>query len=776
MPIELSGAVYQALHKIQGLRQLRLRLDVSLFSNLKLILHAGPLPGSSGISNHPPSTNMSSSFPPLPPSNTNNPLGTVPGPKGRAIRKKKVGARNFWAGNRELSGFKQLHSLSLLGISSLDYLDEISGCLKASTTTLKSLSLSLSHETAQKARKASTAPPPVDDVTSDEEDDELVDTPPTPPPAANPLPTLPTRTEADVRKEKQAQETILARIFDMEQHNSESKKLERELILATAKEESLVGFTNVIRDIRVMAQKLSELKNEGSSVDPSIAHEAVEMVHKATAQYLSKNPSMLKKAALAKGFAGGSGGKDATEKMVPSIGSSATPKPLSNVQNGSSSKSVWAPGSSTGAAQWDAYQAFQDLANNKDVDINSLLPLDDQLSANGSKSYIPCPSPGSVDFPDNPPSHTPSGHSSPGTTTPLGELDPSSMDSSKHKPSSAGASTGWNDMVNPQGSSKSKQSHSLTKHQTGSKESSLPAPTMSHDPTPAANQAVDDLGDIDMVHPDEDPTEVIADQEMLSDQEEAKDINGEEAGSLSPRKRVRFDASQKAEAQDEPKPASPLTNGSVVPEDTISKEEQSPEEVMQAWIREAHGYQLEEVKLHWIPMRAGILSRALDLAVLRRLTLLNCGSQDGFWMILAGFQARQGTIALKSIHTDNVSKSFLRFLKSFGGLTELFMHERSKKNQVEAASVQNKIGIADIRRHALRKHLKTLKRLMIKNELDSSWDLDAITITLLSNKGTNLVELAVSLGALPFVSHSIRSIRSSSTNPSSINSCKTFRH
>lgn len=754
VPIELSGAVYQALHRITGLRQLRLRLDVSFFSNLKLILHAGPLPGSSGISNHPPSTNMSSSFPSLPPLNTNSPLGTLPGPKGRTIKKKRTGVRNFWAGNRELSGFKQLHSLSLLGISSLDYLDEISGCLKSSTTTLKSLSLSLSHETAQKARKASTAPPPVDDVTSDdEEEDELVDAPaPPPPPASNhPIPTMPTRTEADVRKEKQAQEAILARIFDMEQHNNESKKLERNLILPPGKPESHAGFKNVMQDIKAMAQKLSELKNGGSG-DSTSAREVIEAVHKATAQYLSKTPSMMKKSVLGKTTGGGVGDIDATGKALPSFGSSAS-QSLFSPSNESSSKAVWTPGSATDPGGWDAYKAFQELANNKDIDINSLLPLDEQFTTQSSKSYLPCPSPGSV---DNPPSHTPSGVSSPGTTTPLGELDPSASSSSKHKPSVAGETSTWNEMVEPNGSSSAKYGHSLTNQQNGSKDPSSSAHPAALDPTQPTKGAIDDSGDIDMIHPDEDPTEIIEDQEMISDHEEASNVNGEQAGSLSPRKRVRFEASQNAEFN-EFKPGFPHGNGPPELCNPRSKKKQSPEEVMQAWIRETHGYQLEEVKLYWIPMRAGILSRALDLPVLRRITLLNCGSQDGFWMILAGFQARQGTIALTSIHTDNVSKSFLRFLRSFDGLTELFMHERSKKNQVEAASAaQNKIGITEIRRQALRKHLKTLRRLMIKNEYDSSWDLDAITITLLSIKGSNLVELAISLGALPFVSPPLR--------------------
>ncbi|KAI4178246.1 MAG: hypothetical protein LQ346_007508 [Caloplaca aetnensis] len=749
VPIELSGAVYQALHRIAGLRQLRLRLDVSLFSNLKLILHAGPLPGSSGISNHPPSTNMSSSFPSLPPLSTNNPLGTLPGPKARIMKKKRVGARNFWAGNRELSGFKQLHTLSLLGISSLDYLDEIGGCLKSSTTTLKSLSLSLSYETAQKARKASTAPPPADDATSDEEEDEeLVDTPAPPPPSTNPLPALPTRTEADVRKEKQAQEAILARIFDMEQHNNESKKLERNLVLPPGKQDYQAGFKNVMRDIKAIAQKLHGLQDGGSG-DPVIAREAIEMVHKATAQYLIKNPTLMKKSNSGKVTANGTGGGDAAGKSLPPFGSSPDSGLFSSPPNEpSSSKVAWTSDAPIDQAGWDAYKAFQDLTNNKDVDINALLPLDEQYSAQSSKPSFPSPLPGSI---DNPPAHIASGVSSPGTTTPLGESDPSVLTVPSLKDVDTGEPPAWNDIAAAPIAHGSNEDPSLEKQASGSKDPFTSAQSVAPDPTSPTTEIVDDTGDVDMIHPDEDPTEVIEDQEMISDHEGVTEVNAEESGSLSPRKRVRFESSQRAESGNELASVAMQGDERIGPEDTTSRQEQSPEEVMQAWIRETHGYQLEQVKLYWIPMRAGILSRALDLPVLRRITLLNCGSQDGFWMILAGFQARQGTIALTSIHTDNVSKCFLKFLKSFDGLTELFMHERSKKHQAESASAaQNKIGITEIRRQALRKHLKTLKRLMIKNEYDSSWDLDAVTITLLSTKGSNLVELAVSMGALPF--------------------------
>ncbi|KAL8778159.1 MAG: hypothetical protein Q9213_007548 [Squamulea squamosa] len=718
VPIELSGAVYQALQKIQGLRNLRLRLDVSL--SLKLTIHPGPLPGSSGISNHPPSTSMSS-FPPLPPFGSSSQFGSLPGAKPRAVKKKKLLLRNFWTGNRELSGFKHLSNLSLLGISSLDYLEEISACMKSNTTTLKSLSLSLSYEMALRARKTSAAPPPAEDSASDEEDEELID----PGPATNPVPLVPASTEADVRKEKQAQETILARIFDMEQQQQESKRLERNLVQSSDKLGLQSTFHNVIQDVKAMAKKLSEFGSTDSSGE-LITREAIEMVHKATAEYLNIHPSEVKK--VTSGNNGSIGDLSAGQSHPP-IGSSALPEDSSLVSN----ELPPGPSFSTQQAASIATQIVQNHGASNGFGIFNENPLDQPLgsSATGvSEPYPPSwPPLGSAptwDGQNTAPAPIVSNHELPNLFPPL----PSEVAETQEPTSSIG-NTG------------------LVVEQAGGETAPLTVDPVPLTATLLSHEPMDESLDIDMTHPDPDPSEVVADQEIISDEED--ESNGSAGVDLpSPRKRGRFEVSTEAVDADQPNSSNSQENGAASPVDANLKKEQSPEEAMQMWIRERHGYQLEEIKLYWIPMRAGILSRALDLAVLKRISLLNCGSQDGFWMILAGFQSRQGTIGLKTIHTDNVSKSFLKFLKTFGGLTELFMHERTKKSDTDSMSSQAKVSITEIRQLALRKHLKTLERLMIKNEMDSSWDLDSITIMLLSNKGSNLVELAISLGAKQF--------------------------
>ncbi|KAL8854656.1 MAG: hypothetical protein Q9221_000438 [Calogaya cf. arnoldii] len=749
VPIELSGAVYQALQKIQGLRNLRLRLDLSL--SLKLTIHPSPLPGSSGISNHPPPPNMSSSFPPLPTFGSSSQLGSLPGSKPRAIKKKKLLLRNFWTGNRELSGFKHLSNLSLLGICSLDYLDEINACMKANTTTLKSLSLSLSYEMALKARKVSAAPPPAEDATSDEDDEELID----PGPPSNPVPIVPTTTEADVRKEKQAQETILAKIFDMEQQHHESKRLERNLVLSSEKpgSQSALKLRTVLQDVKAMAKKLWEVGPTEAGED---AREAIEMVYKATGDFLSGYPPGAKNSTA--GNVNGKSNDLIAGQSLPSLGSSTMPDGQASVSD------ELPPGPSLGTkeeaskviqALQDQFLEFQDdphgvqQPTGPTVTSKVLQAWHDEFNIAKSmaipKTAQQPPGPFATSTSEPYPQWPPVGSTSAwdgqgplpapvfsnhGLPNPLPSMS-SGMASTQEPVAASGANS------------------SLVSGQTVGENAPSSGDPVALTATLHSHEPLDESLDIDMTHPDEDPNEMVDDQELVSDEEDEN--NGNAGVDLpSPRKRGRFEELAEAVNVDEPNASTSKADATISPADVIPKKEQSPEEAMQMWIRERHGYQLEEIKLYWVPMRAGILSRALDLAVLRRITLLNCGSQDGFWMILAGFQSRQGTIGLRSIHTDNVSKSFLKFLKTFGGLTELFMHERIKKIDADTSSSHAKVGITEIRQQALRKHLKTLERLMIKNETDSSWDFDSITIILLSNKGSNLLELAISLAAKQF--------------------------
>lgn len=113
------------------------------------------------------------------------------------------------------AGFTKLTSAAFIDLSNLNCINDIGECIKASSKSLRSLSLSLSYELASKSRRSTTtAPPPnADDLDdgdfSDETEDILnADNPPAPP--SQPV------SAAEARKDKLAQDAILATIFDMQ--------------------------------------------------------------------------------------------------------------------------------------------------------------------------------------------------------------------------------------------------------------------------------------------------------------------------------------------------------------------------------------------------------------------------------------------------------------------------------------------------------------------------------------------------------------------------------
>jgi hypothetical protein len=174
-------------------------------------------------------------------------------------------------------------------------------------------------------------------------------------------------------------------------------------------------------------------------------------------------------------------------------------------------------------------------------------------------------------------------------------------------------------------------------------------------------------------------------------------------------------------------------------------------EAMHDYLRSTRGLPLRTLALYLMPIRASVISRAIDLSVLKRITLLHVGIQTPLWGLLAK-ENRTSPLPLRKIYTDNVSPVFLGFVNELSSLTELFMLERSTKSKVESLAGKTTVGIEDIRKKVLKKHMKTIKKLLIKNENDYSWDANANVVELLTKRGGQLQELAISFGLRPFVS------------------------
>ncbi|KAL6353042.1 hypothetical protein LRP88_13527 [Fusarium phalaenopsidis] len=166
---------------------------------------------------------------------------------------------------------------------------------------------------------------------------------------------------------------------------------------------------------------------------------------------------------------------------------------------------------------------------------------------------------------------------------------------------------------------------------------------------------------------------------------------------------------------------------------------------MDDYIRETRGIALETLGIHLIPVKASVLSRAIDLRCIRNLTLLNVGNQSPIWTMLSK-ENKIHPLALRSVFTDNVSTAFLTCMSQLNELHDLFMLERSPKFKPESFAPRTTVTIDQIRRLVLKKHMPTLKRLMIKDESNSSvWDANQKAMILICNRGAQLEELALSM-------------------------------
>ncbi|MCJ1310612.1 hypothetical protein MMC25_004277 [Agyrium rufum] len=170
-----------------------------------------------------------------------------------------------------------------------------------------------------------------------------------------------------------------------------------------------------------------------------------------------------------------------------------------------------------------------------------------------------------------------------------------------------------------------------------------------------------------------------------------------------------------------------------------------PEETMQEYLRLRHGLKLDNLGLCLIPIKPSLIARAFDLASIRRLHLLGVGPQGGFWTLMERICKERGTIALRTIQTDDVSLAFLQAVANFPHQEELFLMKRSKKNE-EFLPTKKCGNINHIRISILRRHFPALKRLVLHNDEDTTWDLDQKSINIIGFLGGNLIELGVSMG------------------------------
>lgn len=187
------------------------------------------------------------------------------------------------------------------------------------------------------------------------------------------------------------------------------------------------------------------------------------------------------------------------------------------------------------------------------------------------------------------------------------------------------------------------------------------------------------------------------------------------------------------------------------------------------YIRSTHGLPLDSLSIYLIPVKATVLCRAVDVFALKHLSLLNVGHQRVLWTMLAKLHQIR-PLQLTSIHTDNVTPSFLSFVNGLDRVTELFMIEGSSRAKMESFAPRTTVKIEDIKHMILNKHIKHLRRLIIRNDDTPIWALNSQTARYIAAHGPSLVELAVGLNSSSYVSSSPSTL--SNAKPSSTTSCK----
>jgi len=219
--VELSRDVFKTLHETKTLKHFHLRMHdgpsmTRAESALPLIVSS--IPSSTGPTIVPYSS-----------STVNIPPGMFIGStsKGPSKHNKNSKERPIRKVPPTISGFKNLVSLAILDLDSVEYLEEIKQCLDNSSLDLRCLKLSFSDQLAGRARKPPPEPQPDED--SDLEDEfgqiQLIP-PPGPPPGMPPPgasdPNAPIR-EMKAQEEKIRQDTFLARLFGREKEEAEAK-------------------------------------------------------------------------------------------------------------------------------------------------------------------------------------------------------------------------------------------------------------------------------------------------------------------------------------------------------------------------------------------------------------------------------------------------------------------------------------------------------------------------------------------------------------------------
>lgn len=701
--------MYKALHQIDTLTHLRIRLQIgpSLYETPPPLPLYSPSSSPNGSTNHLPIFDHSftqSPFslpPPPPPFYIPPPTSLLPPPppppkpsKTRAWKKPSQSSSP-----PTLSGFKGLKSLAILDIDNLEVVTELRQCIRNSQGTLNKLKLSFSSSLAMRARK----PPPETDPDDSDPDDEFQVVPvPAPPP-------LPSYDDANgpakalrAQEEKKTQEAVLGRIFGLEPYVIKTAKKSRDKQREAPKhEQSSAPGQHFVSSLKDASNKLMAELN-GSEDLTAAQQDWLETIVAAAKKYVSEEE--FKKATSKDAQINGqpSTESDNGESASKSGAADTQPSGLSLFGTNSSQPSLFGNNS-------NSVKDNQQDASPEDIDIEA--PIEDSSIEEASDAGAP---------------DAASSDEKPALTN----GKPTKVNGSAEKGNEAASEAVLVELSQQEEVSRSVSTAAANIDAQKGNFKKLEEKLESYEKR------------ADRLQKEINAISVESGPEALKKLREAERQTEEFSRNIKDTQQEM--AEMAAEIQDAEKQIRAAAE---------TKDADGVRKNISTYNRDTRGLSLQTFSVHLIPVKPRVLSDAIDLHVLKRITLLNVGNQAPIWTLLMK-KNQEAPLALRKIFTDNVSPQFLNFVNQLSELHELFMLERPEKYKPESFAPRTTVGIDKIRKLALKKHMGSLKRLVIKNQNDTTWDLDTRTTSLICRRGKALEELAVSLSIREIVSAS----------------------
>ncbi|PNY23230.1 Uncharacterized protein TCAP_06824 [Tolypocladium capitatum] len=722
--VELSRPVYRELHRIASLTKLHVRMQAgdSYYNP------PPPLPASVDVQAPQIPTGHWYAMPPPPPPGSLPPPSLPPPPSGpppaleppsKSAAKSKAGRRSL--GSKEpstISGFKNLKSLCILDIDNVGIVQEIRTCVKNSYSTLKELQLSLSDALAQQARK----PPPDSDADDSDVDDDFQVVPAsqnTSYDASGPAKAF------RAQEERKLQEGILGRIFDIEQtliKKPPIRRISQEPASGSAKGKEVEKAPSTqdaredfIASIKEASSKLMALQN-GSRAFSISQQDILDTIERAARKYVDASDST-------------SQGSTQDKEAVKEVGASSQgpPEEEETSRGGPSSGGTRAE-DETGqqsATGGDAAAAGVS-AGPKHADRDS--------QSKALKSQLPGEelSPDDIDV-----AHMDM----------VGDdLEDDESDELSAPVAAAKEKTCESQPISSQADVSGPAASHLAKLACTTADALLLAETAAR----VSRQVQVEKAKLEPLtgrlgYLQEQVNKVAERVEAIRAAGEAmtpSKIQSVEAELQLLCKSVgdMFNDMQVMEAE-----VDTLTTGISARMLEMAPKGDNLRRYMDAYTRDTRGLSLESLSIHLVPVKASVLSRGVDLSNLRQLTLLNVGNQAPIWSQLIR-EGKVRPLALRSVFTDHVTNVFLSCMAQLPELHDLFLLERSAKHKPESFAPRSSTTIDQIRRLVLKKHMPTLKRLMIKDESNGpNWDANEKTMILACTRGASLEELALSM-------------------------------